>query len=128
MAVHLSELMELQHKRQIRGREKQRGSLRGSTLAKTLKTVRHLSTTLHTAEQFRELSYGLQRELYDHSNGRLYAFLIRPLGEDYSQMIPAEEAGGPRHSDGLQCWRITTLKHSERSASSEAAEFHARTF
>ena len=101
LAAHISELMELQHRRQLRSREKQSENHSGDTLAETLKTVKQLSKPLHTAEQFGELSYKLQRELYDYSNGRLYAFLIRSLGEDFSQMIPAETAGGPRHSDGL---------------------------
>ena len=61
-----------------------------------------------------------QRELYDYSNARLYAFLMRSLGEEYAHIIPDESAGGPAHADGLRCWRVLHLRHAERSDSSEA--------
>ena len=87
-------------------RRRRKRSPRTPSLAKTLKVVRTLATTLHTSEQFNELTYTLQRELYDYSNARLYAFLMRSLGEEYAHIIPDESAGGPAHADGLRCWRV----------------------
>ena len=123
LAEHIGEFILLKHRRKKsrqRAQRRKRHRNSGRSLAKTLKTVKELSATLHTAEQFGDLSYVLQRELYDYQNAKLYAFLIRSLGEDYAHIVPTEAAGGPSHADGLQCWRMVRLKHAERSASSEA--------
>ena len=103
-----------------RRRNRRRQQSREPSLAKTLKAVRGLATTVQSGEEFGELSTALQRRLYDFANARLYSFLMRSLGEDYSHIIPDEKSGGPTPADGLQCWRLLRLRHAERSDSSEA--------
>ena len=121
IAVHIEELMAIKQrrlKRQEADRRRRRND--GHSLAKLMKTVRQLAVTLHTAEQFQQLSRTVQQKLYDYCNSKLHAFLLRSLGDTYSHLLPPPEAGGPAHGDGLRAWRVIKLRHAERSASSEA--------
>ena len=57
-----------------------------SSLSKTLKLVRQLSTTVHSADLFAELSHRIQVELYAYGNTKLFSLLSRnqQLFEFYS--------------------------------------------
>ena len=87
------------------------------SISKTLKVVKQLVTTVHTAELFQELSTSLQRALYAYGNTKLYSLLSISLGDDFAHLIP-ETARQTR--DGLKCWLAVLLKHSESSSHSQA--------
>ena len=118
LSAEIDEILERQRRRRRRKKKTRRKKdEKVPSLARVLKTVRQLSVTLHSAEQFQALSYTVQRELYDFSSARLYAFLMRSLGEEWSHIIPSDSVP---HADGLQCWRVLRLRMTERSSSSEA--------
>ena len=86
----------------------------GASLAKRLKIAKALTASLHLPKQFESLSPSLRTCLYEYANGRLFAHITCTLGEEFSFIVSGLEG------DGLRAWRVLKLRHSERSASSEA--------
>ena len=52
-----------------------------SSLSQTLKLVRQLATTVHSADLFTELSNKIQVELYSYGNTKLFSLLSLSLGD-----------------------------------------------